>query len=142
RWRSPAAGSGSAADAGGSQVQRLVRPGPGDVARPACQSSHLGFLDALAHGRLSSRGNSGGNVGGVLTDAQQDPGRAVVEQVHAQEIEPWEPRDAALLHRKPIVIKDRQVDPAIVKAIPRGPYHGSNAGGLEIQRGGGMPASV
>ena len=101
-------------------MQCLVRPGPGDVVRPARRPSHLGFLDALAHGRLSSRGNSGGNVGCVLTDAQQDPGRAVVEQVHAQEIEPWESRDAALLHREPIVIEYRQVDPAIVKAISRG----------------------
>src|SRR5262245_46759035 len=35
RWRSPAAGSGSdgGADAGGSQVQRLVRPYAGDGAR-------------------------------------------------------------------------------------------------------------
>jgi hypothetical protein len=51
-------------------------------------------------------------------------------------------RDAALLHRKPIGITDRQVDPAIVKAIPRGPEHRGNAGGLEVQRGGGMPAGI
>src|SRR5216683_2159872 len=78
----------------------------------------------------------------VLADAQQDPGLAVVEKVHAQEIESWKPGDATLLHRKTIFIEHRQVDTAIVKAIPRGPYHGGNTGGLEIQRGGGMPASV
>src|SRR5215211_1829345 len=117
RWRSPAAGSGrdAGANAGGSQVQCFVRPGPSDVARLAREPSRLGFPDALAHGRLCSRSHSGGNVRGVLADAKQDPGLAVVEKVHAQEIEPREPRDAALLHRKPIVIAHRQVDPAIVK---------------------------
>ena len=96
------------------------------VARPARRPSRLGFPDALAHGRLSSRGNSGGNVRGVLADAEQDPGLAIVKKVHAQEVEPWEPRDATLLHRKPIVIEHRQVDPAIVKAIPGGPDHRGN----------------
>src|SRR5688572_12974063 len=89
---------------------------------------------------LSSRRNSGGNMRGVLADAQQDPGLAVVEKVHAQEIEPWEPRDAALLHRKSIAIKHRQVDPAIVKTIPGGPDHGGHTSHFEIQCSGGMPA--
>src|SRR5262249_23324940 len=123
-------------------VWRLVRPGPGAIAHPARQPSHLGFLDTLAHGRLASRGNSGGNVRSVLTNAQQDPGLGVVEQVHAQEVESRKPRDPALLHRKPICIKDRQVDPAIIKTIPRGPDHRGDTGGLEIQRGRGILASV
>ena len=38
---------------------------------------------------------------GVLADTEQDPGLAVVEKVHAQEVEPRASRDAALLHRKP-----------------------------------------
>src|SRR5262245_59947084 len=48
RWRSPAAGSGSEADAGGSQVQRFVRPSFGKGQRfspgpsPNCASDGLG----------------------------------------------------------------------------------------------------
>jgi len=48
RWRSPAAGSGSAADAVGSQVQCFVRPGFGEGhwfslgPSPDCASDGLG----------------------------------------------------------------------------------------------------
>jgi hypothetical protein len=71
RWCSPAAGSGrdAEANAGGSQVQCCVRLGPGDCCSPCPPAFPLGFPDALAHGRLSSCGNRGGNVRGVLADA-------------------------------------------------------------------------
>ena len=83
-----------------------------------------------------------GNVRRVLAYAKQDAGLAIVEEVHAQEIEPREPGDAALLHREPPGIQHRQVDPAVIKAVAVGPYHARDPSSLEVKSRGSMSAGI
>ena len=83
-----------------------------------------------------------GNVCGVLAHTKQDSGLATVEEVHAQEIEPPEPGDAALLHREPPGIQHWQVDPAVVKAVAVGSYHAPDPSSLEVKGRGSIATGV
>src|ERR1700676_5479886 len=82
---------------------------------------------------LCARGDMIGKIGGVLADAGQQGRVQFGQPLQAEEIHSRHVGDAPDMHRLPLRVQYRNVNPAEVEAIAGGPDDRSDAGGAHVK---------